>query len=799
MMKIDIKDLLDIKNLQILVDKMYMATEIPFALIDFDGNILVGAGWQPLCVSFHRANPQTEKFCIESDKSIDSRLQKQEKFVLYKCPLGLMDAATPLIIDGNHVGNVFTGQFLFKEPDNTLFEEQAKKYNFDQKKYLTALKNIPIFTKEQVIRNLEFLVEFTKHLTELTLKNIEIQKNQIEISQMKFSIEYASFPIIWLNLKAEIVYANKMASKILEYSNSELIGMKIFLINHQLNEKNWKTHLSHYRKYKSIQFESVHHTKSNRQIPVQITGNLMHIGEEEYIIGYIYDISEKQEKERQLIQSEQRFRNLIEKTPYAIWVATKENKVEYINPEFTKLFGYSLEEVTPLDKWFALSYPNEENRKRAQKFYAMDIEKGEEILADPRIFSVNTKDSGQKLIAFRLIPMEDGKFYTLFEDITDRDRLESEKIRAQKIESLSLLAGGIAHDFNNLLVGILGNINLLQLESSNPAQKDLLKDLENATLRASDLTKQLLTFSKGGTPIRKIQSLETILMESLKFIMRSSNLRYNVEIADNLPNVYVDASQISQVFNNLIINSIQSMPSGGEINVNVKLINKDEIYDKKLEAFQYIKVEIIDEGEGIPKALQKNIFQPYFSTKPDGNGLGLATVYSIMKKHDGYITFTSEEGQGTHFSLFFPVINEKPAKLEQSPKIFSQIQKKVLVMDDDAIIRKTLKKMLEKLGCSVVVTKDGEETLRIIEEYESQGDPFNLIILDLIIPGGMGGKETVQKLRIIKPHLKIIVSSGYSQDPVLAKYKEYGFDARLNKPFRMEELSHTIKEVFAQL
>ncbi|UYP46659.1 Sensor histidine kinase RcsC [Candidatus Lokiarchaeum ossiferum] len=668
-MDFELRQLFNIPKLQSLADKMYMATGIPFALIDVNGELLVGSGWQPICVNFHRQNLQTEQQCLNSDRSIKSRLASKEKYVIFECPMGLIDCATPLIIEGQHLANVFTGQLLFKKPDESFFMKQAQKYGYNLERYMEALHNVPIFTKDQVIRNLEYLVDFTKQIAQMGIQNW-----QISLSQKKFQ-------------------------------------------------------------------------------------------------------------------------DLVEILPYAIWIATPQNDIEYINPAFTNLFGYTLEDISTIDKWFTLAYPDPIFRQQVRPYYDRDLQAGLPIVENPRIFQVNTKDHQKKTIAFRLVLLEDGKFFSLFEDITDRERQETEKIRAQKIESLSFLAGGIAHDFNNLLTGIMGNINLLQIDDTNPSNLDILNDLKQATERASDLTKQILTFSKGGAPIQKIQQIVPLLHNSINLITRGGEAKVIVDIEPDLPNVNVDAGQIGQVFDNILINAIQAMPSGGEISIKTELLHHDEFYEYPIPAEKYIKITISDTGEGIPEQLQQNIFQPYFSTKSKGNGLGLATAYSIIRKHNGFLTFNSFPRQGTQFLIFIPTISSELSLITSEASELSFHECKVLIMDDEHLVRKTLKKMLNKLGCTVEMAKDGEEALQKFQDHENQSSPFDVVFLDLIVPEGMGGELTVKLLKKQKPSVKVVVSSGFSQDPILANYKEYGFDGRLNKPYHIEDLQKIIQEM----
>jgi signal transduction histidine kinase/CheY-like chemotaxis protein len=384
-------------------------------------------------------------------------------------------------------------------------------------------------------------------------------------------------------------------------------------------------------------------------------------------------------------------------------------------------------------------------------------------------------------------------------DVSERKKIEAERLRTQKIESLALLAGGIAHDFNNILVGILGNVNLLQMEENLDSEYiDYLKDIEKATLQASKLTKQLLTFSKGGAPLKKFHNVSNILQESISFVMRGSKSKCILDEEKNLPLVEVDAGQMNQVFNNLLINANQAMDSGGIISISLKIINLLNSLKIPLPNGHYIQIFIKDHGGGIPLNVQDHIFEPYFTTKEKGSGLGLATAYSIMKRHGGYITFETTVGIGTTFFLYLP-INEKSLENQNRNQKQKSLMKnifsgKVIIMDDDLVVLKTLSKILIKFGLMVHQANDGKELIDMYRSSLIANEKYDLVIMDLTIPGGFGGKESITKLLEMDPNIKAIVSSGYSNDPIIANYKEYGFCQVLNKPYTIGAIKLMLSE-----
>jgi PAS domain S-box-containing protein len=378
-------------------------------------------------------------------------------------------------------------------------------------------------------------------------------------------------------------------------------------------------------------------------------------------------------------------------------------------------------------------------------------------------------------------------------DITERKKLEDELIKAQKLESVGLLAGGIAHDFNNLLTAILGNVSLakMYLNADHKAFARLV-EAENASLRARGLTLQLLTFARGGAPVKKTTSIRELIQEASHFALRGSDVRCELAIPGDLRPVDVDEGQISQVIHNLVINADQSMPEGGTISIaceNVSISAKDAF---PVREGDYVRISLKDQGIGIVKEHLPKIFDPYFTTKQKGSGLGLATSYSIIKRHDGHITVESEPGVGTTFHLYLPASSQEIVANEAGEQPCPPGEGRILVMDDEDIVRTVASDMLNSLGYEVEVAGDGAEAIALFSKARASGKGFDAVIMDLTVPGGMGGKEAVKRLIEIDPAAKAIVSSGYSNDPVMADYGKYGFAGVIAKPYTMSNLRDAV-------
>ena len=372
-------------------------------------------------------------------------------------------------------------------------------------------------------------------------------------------------------------------------------------------------------------------------------------------------------------------------------------------------------------------------------------------------------------------------------DITNQKQMELEAIRMQKLDSLGIMAGGIAHDFNNILASILANLQLAVCKLRH--QEDIIKYLDDTietTWKASRVTRQLLTFAKGGAPVKKTASILELIMDTVEFALRGSKVKAQFHFQENPWVVEIDEGQITQVINNLTINAVQAMPLGGFLEVTFEniVLSAESIYNPG----RYVKLSVKDSGCGIPVDTIDKIFDPFFTTKEVGNGLGLSTSYSIIKKHDGYIEVESIVGTGTTFYIYLPASAEEAAIPEAPCEVAAAGEYNILFMDDDENIRQVIGDMLVYYGYRIIMAKDGNEAIDLYRQAISGGERFDAVIMDLTVPGGMGGLETVAVLRRIDPLVKAIISSGYTNDPVMSDYKQHGFCGFVAKPYKFDEL-----------
>lgn len=387
----------------------------------------------------------------------------------------------------------------------------------------------------------------------------------------------------------------------------------------------------------------------------------------------------------------------------------------------------------------------------------------------------------------------------VFRDVTTKRRMEEELQRAHKLESVGLLAGGIAHDFNNLLTAIWGSVSLARSgDPSDPTPSRWLTEAEKGLMRARDLTQQLLTFSKGGAPILRTARIGDLITDSAAFSLRGSNVRCEMSIPADLWPVEVDESQMSQVISNLAINADEAMPDGGVIRVSGRNVPAGEPLPVSIPAGRCVEISLSDQGVGIPPELRGRVFDPYFTTKKKGSGLGLAICYSIVHKHGGGITLESEPGRGTTVRLYLPASAKAIQEAVEPPSVNPVGQGRVLVMDDDASLLDVCSQLLVRQGYQVQTVPGGAEAVTAYADARANGRPFDVVILDLTVPGGMGGREAARRILDHDPRACLVVASGYSNDPVMSEHRAYGFRGVIPKPYDPASLGRTLREILAE-
>jgi len=555
--------------------------------------------------------------------------------------------------------------------------------------------------------------------------------------------------------------------------------------------------------------------KENRQISEEVTINVNGVkkqvitvaspfyNEEEEVIGILedfIDITTSKQAEDALRESEEKYRNIFEAAGDIILLLDTRGTVLDANQKLLTIGGYKREEIIG---------------KNIRKLAGIITLKSMPIIiknffkriagktSAPYEVQMITKDGDVRDVEVSAtVIRRDGKIVAdlaILRDITKRKKFEGELLKMQKLESVGVLAGGIAHDFNNLLTAIVANISLVK-ERLNPGNPDreMLAEAEKACFLSKDLTQQLLTFSRGGKPVKRVISVSGLIEESARFSLRGSNVTCTFSLTPDLWLVMADPGQISQVINNLIINADQAMPEGGIIVVGAENIVLRSNEKPPLSEGNYIKIFVDDEGMGIPGEALSKIFDPFFSTKSDGSGLGLAISYSIVNNHGGHIIAKSRDAKGTRFSIFLPATKIKLIEKDPPRRISSTGSGRILVMDDEPLVARITCRLLKQFGYQAEDVPDGDAAIESYVKAREEGRPYSVIIMDLTIPGRMGGKETLSKLQELDPDVKTIVSSGYSTDPVMANYQEYGFSGVLPKPYRLDDLRTVLQSVIGE-
>jgi len=513
-------------------------------------------------------------------------------------------------------------------------------------------------------------------------------------------------------------------------------------------------------------------------------------------LSVFIDIVKRKEAEKAFLESEGRYRKLVESSPESIFIYC-DDRVEFANNAGRGLLGVeSSEEVVgqPL-----MEFIHPEDQERIMTMIRETREKHHEtFLKEIRFMRIDGSTVDTEVVAIPFIFRDKSAVQIVAIDVSERKKMEKELIKVQKIESLGILAGGIAHDFNNILMGILGNIELA-ITYSNPEREEyeFLENAHNASNRAKELTHKLLTFSKGGIPLTKSTRLAEMITDSVNFVLSGSSIMCDYSLPADLWPVDIDVVQFRQVIENLTINANQAMPNGGIFSIKAENIHEETMKSLPLCERRYVKLAIKDQGVGIPQKDLQNVFDPYFTTKDGGSGLGLATTYSIIQKHNGLITVASEIDKGTVFTIYIPASDKEPFTEKETEEDLESGQGKILVMDDDEAVRAVTVQMLAQLGFSTITACNGNEAMELYEAAMESEDPFDGVIVDLTIRGGMGGKETVRRLLEIDPDIKAIVSSGYSNNPVMANFQAYGFKGVIKKPFNIRELSECMLNIIS--
>ncbi|MGD1075590.1 MAG: PAS domain S-box protein, partial [Thermodesulfovibrionales bacterium] len=620
----------------------------------------------------------------------------------------------------------------------------------------------------------------------------KLAAQELRLSEEKFRrmIETMQEGMLMIDADARVTYANSRIAEMLGRSEKELLVGNLFDYIHEMSRD--KARQSFECRKKGIkEVVDIRFTRKDGSscwglvttTPITDTH-----GQFAGSFSMITDITKRKKAEEALRESEERLRQAIRVSQSGIFDHDHLTDTIYWSPQQREIYGWDPDETVTLQKFLDCVYPEDRERIVAAVRCAHDP-------AGVGLFDVEyritRRDGTIRWLAVRSQTFFAGegsasrKVRTVGAalDITEKHLLEEERLKSQKLESVGTLAGGIAHDFNNLLQGVFGYISLAKISLDRPDQvKAMLEQAEEAVHLSVNLTTQLLTFSKGGKPVKKLIGLQSTIENSVKFALSGSHTDHLLEIATDLWPVDADEGQLAQVIQNIVLNSHDAMAGRGTVRVFTANVNLAKGMNPGLpDGGRFVRIDFQDSGTGIPEQNLAKIFDPYFTTKQRGSGLGLATSYSIIKNHGGVIEVKSEEGKGSTFSIYLPAAEHAEAAVTATITPVSEKKGRVLVMDDQKLVRSVAKKMIVALGHEVECVSDGKEAIEVFRHAREAGNPFDLVILDLTVKGGMGGEEAITMLLEIDPEVVAVVSSGYASNPVVADHRAYGFAAFLNK------------------
>lgn len=553
------------------------------------------------------------------------------------------------------------------------------------------------------------------------------------------------------------------------------------------------------------------------------------------VIGTAQDITRRKDAELDLIQEKEWQIVTLHSLEDGVITTDRQGRIISMNPAARRLCGFqSLGEAAGrgIDEIYALI--DERTGERMPCPVKRALREGETVEYFTAI-RMHTEDGRKPNVSLTANLLRDEDQTTIgavavLRDETEKVQTEREMRKIQALDSLGILAGGIAHDFNNVMTAIQNHISLARMHiNETEVIEHRLREAENALSRVQGLTRQLLTFARGGDPIKRTTAVGELVLESADFVLRGSNVTIDYDIPDDLWPADLDETQFSTVINNLVINAIHAMSTGGTIRIRCENVDRtadndrperneqdqpaepaansrarngdfpDDFPQDFLTEEYYLRISVLDEGTGISPENLERIFDPYFTTKETGTGLGLSSAYSIIKRHAGLLRAHSTPGRGTRFQIFLPA--RPGANIVTRPIDDNEPQSgtgRILIMDDEDEIRETLGLLLERIGYSIAEADNGQTAIDLFRAARKENHPFDLVILDLTVPGGMGGLEAARAMQAIGGDAQYIASSGYSNDPVIANFADYGFAGSLAKPFRMKELATLISDILNQ-
>ena len=726
-------------------------------------------------------NKAMEEFCGIKAEQIIGKTSEE-------CKISLYQKSQPLLIE-NYIKSK-------KHPDSTFIKEEILTLYNGQEINVLSKVSLIYDDSDELIGGVQTFQDISEHVSAEKLLAEDLLKYSV-----LFNNSYDA--IILYDLNGNILEVNKKALNLFQFNQEIFLKLKL---SHLFPERE-KKHLHNFLDVfhtKNFNFDEFNLIKSNNsEFFGEVSADLIELEKQEIVQLIIRDITEKKHIEENLAAEREMLAVTLAGIGDGVITLDSEGSIILINKVAEKILEMDYNEVFG-KKIFNITALYKEKSHEHYELHEVKTMLGKRANPPISISILKMKDGREKIIEHEIAPIhnKEGEItgnIIVFRDITDKRKKEAEDFKNQKIESIGLLAGGIAHDFNNILTAVLGNTALLKMDLDEHSEKfSILNELETAIHRASKLTHQLLTFSKGGTPIKKFMHIGDVLKESANFALHGKKNEVKFKFSPDLWPVQIDEGQISQVIHNLVINAVQATKINPKILIqaNNYIMEPDNIM--MLTPGNYVKISIQDFGEGISEENQEKIFDPYFTTKKTGSGLGLSVCYSILTRHNGKIIVDSKIDEGSTFTFYLPAHPEIILKMEDKsdlPKKNFNTNARILILEDEKPIRVLLEKFLRKKNFYVESAADGEKILNLYQDALDRGQEFDILILDLTIKGGMGGDETFKKLLELNPNVKAIVASGYSTKKILSDYKQFGFAGMLSKPFMMSDLLEEIEKL----
>lgn len=809
-----LKELLKASDIQSLFESYFNFAKIPVAIIDLRANVLLSSRWQRICTQFHRVHPKTCNRCVECDTKLALCLDEGQCYTIYRCLNGLTECASPIVIDGHHIANLFIGQFLTNEPDEIRFRQQADEFGFNVDDYVAALRKVPVVDEKEVAHIIDLLVQTTRVITSLS---VERRKAIDDKSRQFLILDTIPQPVYWKDIQGRYLGCNASFARVagLE-SPDDVIGKTDYdLVWSKAEADAYRADdqavIAENRPRKHIIEPAL--TADGTRIVID-TAKIPLVGVDGTLYGVLgisEDITEHKKAEKKLVEQTALLSLAGRVASFGGWSVDLSSNICLWSDEVAAIHEVEPGFSPPVEQGINFYAP--EWREKIISVFGACATDGTPYDEEMEIITAKGNRRWVRTIGQ---PEWDstGKMIRIsgsFQDITDRKRdekkrieLEEQLLASQKMEAIGSLAGGVAHDFNNLLSVILGYTGFAMeaLREGDPL-KDDLSEVKKASEKAESLTRQLLAFSRKQVLQPVVLNLNQIATGLEKMLGRilGEDVDLVQQLAPDLGLVTADPSQIEQVLMNLVVNARDAMPQGGTLTIKTSNIEIDEEYASRhvtVSPGAYIQLAVTDTGCGMDAHTKARLFEPFFTTKPKGKGtgLGLSTVYGIVKQSGGDIWVYSEQGHGTTFKIYLPRdLSDLPTERGELPAVVTPTSgaETILLVDDEGALREVARRSLVAAGYTVLTAEDGNDALRIAARYAAE---IHLLLTDVVMPG-MNGRTTAHELVKMRPTIKVVYMSGYTDDAIMHHGVIDVGTHFIAKPFTSAGLTQKIREVLA--